>query len=104
MGHDDLSDAVVHGGAKPTLDSCDSILATWTWAMKILATMLLVASVALVAPIAIGAASAQTKYQASKPRATARSNEVRAGGKRIVDPDPFIQGEVLRHRNSGWPD
>jgi hypothetical protein len=73
--------------------------------MKILATMLLVASVALAAPIAIGAASAQTtRYQASKPRVTAPSNEMRAGGKRIVDPDPFIQGEILRHRNSGWPD
>jgi hypothetical protein len=72
--------------------------------MKILATMLLVASVALAALIAIGAASAQTKYRDSKPRVTAPSNEVRAGGKRIVDPDPFIQGEILRQRNSGWPD
>jgi hypothetical protein len=30
---------------------------------------------------------------------------VRAVNKRGgTDPDPFIQGEILRHRNSGWPD
>ncbi len=72
----------------------------------------LAASLALA--IAIEVAHAQTSTATSKPRATvqpsdartgaARPYEPRAGGRRIVDPDPFIEGEILRHRNSGWPD
>jgi len=73
-------------------------------AMKILATMMLAALVAFAAPITLDAASAQTKtYQAPpKPRPAAPPGNVRPG--RGYDPDPFIQGEILRHRNSGWPD
>jgi hypothetical protein len=71
--------------------------------MKLLATMMLVASVAFVASVTVDAASAQTKtYQAPKPRSSAPASNVRPG--KGYDPDPFIQGEILRHRNSGWPD
>ena len=72
--------------------------------MRVLASTMLAVSVAFATSIAIEAASAQTKYRQSKPRATAPPSEVRAGGKPIIDPDPFIRGEILRHRNSGWPD
>jgi hypothetical protein len=72
--------------------------------MKILVTTMLVASVAFAVPVTLDAASAQTKrYQApSKPRSPAPPSNVRPG--KGYDPDPFIQGEILRHRNSGWPD
>jgi hypothetical protein len=72
--------------------------------VRVLAGTMLVASVAFATSIAIEAASAQTKYKEPKPRVTAPPSEVRTGGKPIIDPDPFIRGEILRHRNSGWPD
>ena len=81
--------------------------------MKALVATMLTALVALAAPTAIEAAYAQTTFAAPKarvtvqpkPRDTVRSNEIRAGDKIIgADPDPFIRGEILRHRNSGWPD
>jgi hypothetical protein len=71
--------------------------------MKIFVTTMLVASVALAATVTVDAASAQRKtYQAPKPRPPAPPSNVRPG--KGYDPDPFIQGEILRHRNSGWPD
>ena len=72
--------------------------------MKILVAAMLAASVAFAAPVTLDAASAQTKrYQAPpKPRPPAPPSNVRPG--RDYDPDPFIAGEILRHRNSGWPD
>jgi hypothetical protein len=71
--------------------------------MKILVTAMLVASVASAATVTVDAAGAQTKtYQAPKPRAQPPPSNVRPG--KGYDPDPFIQGEILRHRNSGWPD
>jgi hypothetical protein len=71
--------------------------------MKIVVSSMLVALVAFAAPVTVGPASAQTKtYQAPKPRSPAPLSNVRPG--RGYDPDPFIQGEILRHRNSGWPD
>jgi hypothetical protein len=73
--------------------------------VRVLAGTMLVASVAFATSIAIEPASAQTKYKEPKPRVTAPPSEVRTGHKRGgTDPDPFIQGEILRHRNSGWPD
>ena len=73
--------------------------------MRVLVGAMLVASVAFATSIAIEVASAQTKYREAKPRVTAPPSEVRAGNKRGgTDPDPFIAGEILRHRNSGWPD
>lgn len=73
--------------------------------MRVLAGAMLAASVAFAMSIAIEAASAQTKYKEAKPRVTAPPSEARAGNKRGgTDPDPFIAGEILRHRNSGWPD
>ena len=69
--------------------------------MKLLATTMLVASVAFSATVTVDAAGAQTKtYQSPKPRAP--PSNVRPG--KGYDPDPFIAGEILRHRNSGWPD
>jgi hypothetical protein len=71
--------------------------------MKSVALMTLAASVALAVPVTVDAASAQRKtYQAPTPRPPAPPSNVRPG--RGYDPDPFIQGEILRHRNSGWPD
>jgi hypothetical protein len=71
--------------------------------MKILTTTMLVASVVFAAPAMVDAANAQTKtYRASKPRPPSPPSNVRPG--KGYDPDPFIQGEILRHRNSGWPD
>jgi hypothetical protein len=81
--------------------------------MKALVTTMLMALVAFAASNAIEAAYAQTNFAAPKPRVTVqpnargtvRPNEVRAGSRIIgSDPDPFIRGEILRHRNSGWPD
>lgn len=77
---------------------------TWRRIVRVLASTMFVASVAFAMSIAIEAAGAQTKYKESRPRAAAPPSEVRTGGKPIVDPDPFIRGEMLRHRNSGWPD
>jgi len=72
-------------------------------------TKLLAAS--MVFAVAVDAAHAQT---GSKSRSTARQTDARtdvagpygprAGNRRTVDPDPFIAGEIMRHRNSGWPD
>jgi hypothetical protein len=71
--------------------------------MKVFVAAMLVASVAFAAPVVVDAASAQTRtYQAPKPRPPAPPSNVRPG--RGYDPDPFIAGEILRHRNSGWPD
>ena len=71
--------------------------------MKLLATTMLVASFAFAALVTVDAANAQRKtYQAPKPRPPAPPSNVRPG--KGYDPDPFIQGEILRHRNSGWPD
>jgi hypothetical protein len=78
-------------------------IATWRPVMKLLATTMLVASVALAAPVTVDAANAQTKtYQAPKLRSPPPPSNLRPG--KGYDPDPFIQGEILRHRNSGWPD
>jgi len=61
------------------------------------------ASLALATLLANEPAWSQTNYSASKQRAPARTNQVRPPV-RGYDPDPFIQGEIIRHRNSGWPD
>lgn len=74
--------------------------------VKLFATAI-VASVAFAMPAAIETAYAQTQYPRSKQRVQQqppRAYEVPTTGKRGYDPDPFIQGEILRHRNSGWPD
>jgi hypothetical protein len=66
---------------------------------------MLAAAVALA--IATGAAHAQAKknHPAAKPRGSEQSNQIRAGDRVIgTDPDAFIRGEILRHKNSGWPD
>jgi hypothetical protein len=72
--------------------------------MKVFVATMLVASVAFAAIVTVDAASAQTKktYQAPKPRTSPPPSNVRPG--KGYDPDPFIAGEILRHRNSGWPD
>jgi hypothetical protein len=74
--------------------------------MRMLVTAALAASVTVPTLVAIDTAYAQTKqgYSASKPRGAARPTETYAGHRKGFDPDPFIQGEILRHRNSGWPD
>jgi hypothetical protein len=81
--------------------------------MKTLVTKMLAASAAFALLIAPEAAYAQTNTAAPKPRVTVRPNDVHMGnrtdvrvGNRTIgtDPDPFIRGEILRHRNSGWPD
>ena len=80
-------------------------IVTWRRIVRVLAGTVLAASVAFAMSIAIEVASAQTKYKEPKPRVTAPQSEVRTGNKRGgTDPDPFIAGEILRHRNSGWPD
>jgi len=73
--------------------------------MRALATALLAAAVAL--PMAVEAAHAQARksYPAGNPRGGGQSDQIRAGDRVIgTGPDPFIRGEILRHRNSGWPD
>jgi hypothetical protein len=74
--------------------------------MRMLVTAALAVSVTVPAPVAFDTAYAQTKqgYSASKPRGAVRPTETYGGHRRGIDPDPFIQGEILRHRNSGWPD
>jgi hypothetical protein len=73
--------------------------------MKVLAAATLAFAAGFAAPIAINSAHAQATRTAPKPRVTPGSNEIRAGNRVIgIDPDPFIRGEILRHRNSGWPD
>lgn len=69
-------------------------------------TTAIAASVAFAMPVAIDTAYSQTRYSTSKQRVQPppRPYEVPTTGKRGYDPDPFIQGEILRHRNSGWPD
>ena len=74
-----------------------------------IAAKLLAASMILA--VVVAAAHAQT---GSKSRTTVRPSEARtdapgpygprAGSRRTVGPDPFIEGEIMRHRNSGWPD
>jgi hypothetical protein len=74
--------------------------------MRVLIVAVLAASVTFLTPRSIDAVYAQTKqgYSAPKPRSAVRPYESGVGHKRGYDPDPFIQGEILRHRNSGWPD
>jgi hypothetical protein len=74
--------------------------------MRMLVTAAFAASVTFPALVAIDTAYAQTKqgYSVSKPRGAARPTETYGGHRKGIDPDPFIQGEILRHRNSGWPD
>jgi hypothetical protein len=89
--------------------------------MKMLVTkMALATSVALATLIAAEAAYARPRshqaageaYDAEAnprfgfgPRVTKQPNDV-VSGKGVIgrDPDPFIRGEILRHRDSGWPD
>ena len=74
--------------------------------MRVLVVAVLAASVTFLTPRATDVVYGQTKqsYSAPKPRSAARPYESGVGHKRGYDPDPFIQGEIMRHRNSGWPD
>src|SRR6266545_1194665 len=72
------------------------VAVAWRRIMKILFTTMLMASVAFATTVTVDAAGAQTKtYQARKPRPPAPPSNVRPG--KGYDPDPFIQGEILRH-------
>ncbi|MGA7487297.1 MAG: hypothetical protein WBW74_10240 [Xanthobacteraceae bacterium] len=71
--------------------------------MKTRVPKLLAASAAIAALIAIQSAHAGPKHSA--PRDAAGPSDVRSGYKTYgQDPDPFIQGEMMRHWHSGWPD
>jgi hypothetical protein len=92
----------LHGNEDP-FGGVGFVIVTWRRLVKILVATMLVASAAFAALVSVDPASAQTKtYQAPKPRPQQPPSNVRPG--KGYDPDPFIKGEILRHRNSGWPD